>query len=179
MEDSIYQKEEIIAGLQEYSLALIKWVSEQDSEVFGSSVNEKWSTAQQVSHLTISSKALVKILSKPKFIMKQMFGTSNRETRSYKTVVEKYHRKLVQGGVSTSPFMPKSIDASDKKKVMYEFTAISESLERQINKQSENDLDKYVLPHPLLGKMPLREMFFFTIYHTQHHTNSIKELYGG
>ena len=45
-------------------------------------------------------------------------------------------------------------------------------------KLSEKDLDKYILPHPLLGRMPLREMLFFTIYHTQHHTNSIKELYG-
>jgi hypothetical protein len=178
MENRIYQKEEIITDLQEKSLYLIKWVSEQNDDVFGSSVNEKWSTAQQISHLTISSSALIKILSKPKFIMKQMFGTSNRDTRSYLTVVEKYQRKLGQGGVATSPFMPESFVASDKKQVMGEFAAISEKLERLINKFSEDDLDKYILPHPLLGKMPLREMFFFTIYHTQHHTNAIKELYG-
>jgi hypothetical protein len=25
------------------------------------------------------------------------------------------------------------------------------------------------LPHPLLGKLTLREMIYFTIYHVQHH----------
>lgn len=34
---------------------------------------------------------------------------------------------------------------------------------------TEKELDQYVLPHPLLGKLTLREMMFFTIYHVQHH----------
>jgi hypothetical protein len=178
MDDNIYGKEEIIAALEEKSLQLIKWISEQESNMFCISIDEKWSTAQQLSHLTKSTKPLVIILSKPKFAMKLLFGTSNRETRSYLTVVEKYNNKLNQGGVATSPFRPKSFVATDKKGLLDKYAAYSEKLVKLINRLSEKDLDKYILPHPLLGKLPLREMLFFTVYHTQHHTDSIKKLYG-
>ena len=159
-------------------MLLIKWVSEQNIDSFGTSVNEKWSTAQQISHLTISSRALSKALSKPKFILNWLFGTSNRDTRSYLTVVEKYKAKLSAGGVATSPYKPKQFAARDKKAVIDKYVGASEKLKRLVNKLSEKDLDKYILPHPLLGRMPIREMLFFTIFHTQHHTNSIKKLYG-
>ena len=178
MQNSIFTKEEIIAALEEKSLAMIQWVSEQEQEKFGLSIDEKWSTGQQLSHLTKSIKPLVMILSKPNFVMRLLFGTSNRETRSYSAVVEKYNTKLAQGGVATNRFRPKSFAADDKKRLLDKYTAYSEKLERLINRYSEKDLDKYILPHPLLGKLTLREMMFFTIYHTQHHRNSLVALYG-
>jgi len=178
MQVTIYNKEEIITALEEKSLGLIKWVSEQENDKFGISVDEKWSTAQQLSHLTKSIKPLVKILSKPKFVMRLLFGTSNRETRGYATVVEKYHLKIAKGGVASKRFTPKPYTSADKKRLLDNYTAYSEKLERLVNRFSEKDLDKYILPHPLLGKLTLREMMFFTIYHTQHHSNSLKELYG-
>ena len=178
MEDNIYGKEEIIAALEEKSLQLIKWVSEQENDKFCISIDEKWSTAQQLSHLTKSIKPLVMILSKPKFVMKLLFGKSNRETRSYLAVVEKYNSRLNKGGVATSAFRPKSLVAGDKKRLLDKYTAYSEKLERLINRCSESELDKYILPHPLLGKLTLREMMFFTIYHTQHHIDSLDKRYG-
>ena len=178
MKDSIYQKEEIIASLQEKSVSLIKWVSEQEDDKLGISIDDKWSTGQQLSHLTKSIKPLVMIMSKPKFVMKLVFGTSNRDTRNYMAVVEKYNTKLAKGGVSTSQFSPKPVFPADKKRLLSDYTTYSEKLERLVNRYSENELDKYILPHPLLGKLTLREMMFFTIYHTQHHTESLKELYG-
>lgn len=178
MEDNIYNKEEIIAGLEDKSLALIKWVSEQDKDMFCVSVDKKWSTAQQLSHLTKSIKPLVMILRKPKFVMKLLFGTSNRETRSYQTVIQKYNTKLELGGEATNPYRPKSFVASDKKRLLDKYAAYTEKLERLVNRCSESELDKYILPHPLLGKLTLREMMFFTIHHTQHHSDSIKKLYG-
>jgi len=39
---------------------------------------------------------------------------------------------------------------------------------------SEEDLDKLILPHPLLGKLTLREMMYFTIYHVQHHQRIVE-----
>ena len=80
--------------------------------------------------------------------------------------------------MATGQFRPKSFVAADKKRLLDQYTAYSEKLERLINRLSENELDKYILPHPLLGKLTLREMMFFTIYHTQHHSTSLKELYG-
>jgi|SRR5882672_10633400 len=44
----------------------------------------------------------------------------------------------------------------------------------KIEKQSEADLDKYILLHPLLGKLILREMLYFTIHHNEHHLELLK-----
>jgi hypothetical protein len=34
---------------------------------------------------------------------------------------------------------------------------------------SEAELDAYRLPHPLLGRLSVREMMFFTLLHNRHH----------
>ncbi len=40
---------------------------------------------------------------------------------------------------------------------------------KRVDSFSEAQLDALILPHPLLGKLTLREMLYFTIYHVQHH----------
>jgi len=39
-------------------------------------------------------------------------------------------------------------------------------------------LDKFMLPHPLLGKLAVREMLFFTMYHNLHHVNNVRRQRG-
>ena len=34
-------------------------------------------------------------------------------------------------------------------------------------------LDRYRLPHPLLGRLTVREMLLFTLYHSVHHFNLV------
>ena len=36
-------------------------------------------------------------------------------------------------------------------------------------KWDEKELDEYYLPHPILGKLTVREILFFTIYHNLRH----------
>jgi hypothetical protein len=48
---------------------------------------------------------------------------------------------------------------------------LKEKLIRKVLSYREGKLDHYILPHPLLGKLTLREMLFFTIYHNEHHLN--------
>jgi len=58
-----------------------------------------------------------------------------------------------------------------------QFRLEKKKLIKQINNWSEEKLDKCLIPHPLLGKLILREMLFFTNWHTQHHLNTLKEKY--
>ena len=48
-------------------------------------------------------------------------------------------------------------------------SALINKLNKKIDSFDEKDLDRYILPHPLLGKLTIREMLFFTVYHVQHH----------
>ena len=36
-------------------------------------------------------------------------------------------------------------------------------------------LDRYRLPHPLIGKLTLRELLLWTLYHNAHHVQRIAE----
>ena len=47
-------------------------------------------------------------------------------------------------------------------------------LTAQVARFSEEELDQLILPHPLLGKLTLREMLYFTIYHVKHHEKTIQ-----
>ena len=48
---------------------------------------------------------------------------------------------------------------------------------KKVENWKESDLDKYVLPHPLLGKISLREMLYFTDFHILHHNTLAKTIY--
>ena len=46
---------------------------------------------------------------------------------------------------------------------------------KRVQQYDENALDHYILPHPLLGKLTMREMLFFTIHHNFHHLHLIRK----
>ena len=63
-----------------------------------------------------------------------------------------------------------------KKNVLIsDLNKLIKTLNEKIERLSEQDLDKYMLPHPLIGKISIREMLYFTIYHVQHHHKSVVE----
>ena len=51
----------------------------------------------------------------------------------------------------------------------------SAALAASAGRWSEKALDRYQLPHPLLGNMTTRELLFFTVYHNAHHARRIAE----
>ena len=51
-----------------------------------------------------------------------------------------------------------------------------DTLLKAIDNWTEEELDTYLIPHPLIGKMTLRELLFFTVYHIGHHLKTIKNI---
>ena len=105
----------------------------------------------------------------PVIALKLKFGIANRPSKTYDQLVEKYTRKLAEGGKAIGQFIPDAIPYDNKQKLQDKYAKQKESLIRKISRYKEEDLDKYILPHPLLGKLTLREMLFFTIHHNHHH----------
>ena len=94
---------------------------------------------------------------------------ANRPSRTYDELVMKYKTKLTAGGKASRPFIPSVVGFEKKAGLIKKYAAQKQKLIAKIEKQSEADLDKYILPHPLLGKVTLREMLYFTIHHNEHH----------
>jgi hypothetical protein len=163
-------KQEIIQKLSEGFSIVEATINRSDVDVFYQK-NDKWSAIQNMQHLILSVKPLNSAFTLPNFAL-LFFGKLNRDPRNYEEMVEKYHQKLAEGSVSTGQFTPKDED-SNKEEIVKQFRTINDTFLKKVDEFSEDDLDKYLLPHPLLGKLTLREMLYFTIYHTLHHHKAI------
>jgi hypothetical protein len=171
---SIQTKQEIVAALNEKVNAFIYYIASLNQQQFETSPHDKWSAGQNLDHLIRSIKPLQLAYSLPKFVLALKFGKANRPSKTYDELVEKYKVKLAAGGRATKAFIPPVIRFSSKEHLLKQYRQHKERLVRKIKKQKEEDLDKYILPHPLLGKITLREMLFFTIHHNVHHLQLLK-----
>ena len=136
---------------------------------FGVSINGKWSPGQHLDHIRRSVQPLAQGFRLPKWVIKMIFGRSNRPGRTYDELVKKYTKKLQEGGRASGRFIPKEISPGQKKNLISSLNKDVQSLTLNLNKFSESELENIVLPHPLLGKLTIKEMIYFTIYHAEHH----------
>lgn len=138
----------------------------------------KWSVAENIRHMVISTNMTNLAYRLPKFMVKMIGGTPNRKPRSYEELKEKYYKKLSEGGRATGRFVPKPIEVSyGKQKLVNNWKAsTAKYLSALAAKRTEEDLDNYLARHPLLGRITLRELCYFTIFHTEHHLKTIQAI---
>ena len=74
-----------------------------------------------------------------------------------------------RGGRKASRFTPSPQTDSDRSTILNRLSIANDELKKAIGRWSDADLDRYQMPHPLLGKFTVREMLFFTVYHQHHH----------
>jgi len=66
---------------------------------------------------------------------------------------------------------------ADKHFILDRLQVEQKKLQYTTKKISDKNLDTLVLPHPLMGKMPVREIIMWTAYHVEHHTETLKTNY--
>jgi hypothetical protein len=167
-------KQALSRNLTENHLEFIACLDQLAAEEFTSSKNDKWTAGQQLEHIYLSVKPVGLGLRLPKFLLKLIWGKSNREGRSYDELIERYQAKLANGSKASGAFVPNKVDLKKGQKLKEKLKNEVLNLCLSIEKVSEEDLDCYLLPHPILGKLTLREMLYFTIYHVKHHEKQIR-----
>jgi hypothetical protein len=134
----------------------------------------KWSAGQQLDHLIRSAKPVNKALGLPKFFLR-FFGTPvNSTSRSYEQMKDAYVTVLGRGGVTTRPYIPAVTEAHQREILLQQMHAQRDKMIAQLDKWTEEELDKYQVPHPLLGKITVRECLYFTAYHNYHHLHTLQ-----
>lgn len=129
--------------------------------------------------LVNSLQLLNNALSYPRFFLKYKFGLSNRPSRSYEEVVKKYQEKLEENKDKTIAFNEnlKSPLLKDRPRLLTRLQIQHKKLQYKTRKISDVNLDTLVIPHPLMGKMTVKELIMWAEYHTEHHTTILKNLY--
>ena len=173
-------KDDIVLKLEEKHHTLLNWLENQDTEKWQIGPEGKWTTGQQALHLLQSIKPLNDALSIPKFILKYKFGKVNRAIRDYDSVVKRYQERLIEAKGKTfkgsqNMKIPK---LKEKAYILSRLQVENKKLQyKTINRWSDTQLNSYILPHPLMGKMPVREIVMWTAYHVEHHTKALKSNY--
>ena len=147
-----------------------------EEKFFDKPASGKWTVAENLVHLIRAVKPLNQAFLLPTFAFRLLFGKPNRPSRSYEELVAKYHKKLAEGGSASGRFIPKVAQDDKKEHLIERFIEANNTFVKRVKTLKEEDLDRYLIPHPLLGKLTIREMLYFTIYHTQHHLLAVKGL---
>ncbi len=170
------QKEDIVQALEEKHQTLLNWLENHDDDKWEVGPKDQWTAGQQALHLLQSISTLNNALTIPKFVLKFKFGKANRDVRDYQTVVNRYHERLKEvNGATFGPSRNMKIPKLKEKPYLLDRIQVeNKKLQYKTNKWDDKQLDSYVLPHPLMGKMPIREIIMWTAYHVEHHTKTLQ-----
>jgi hypothetical protein len=158
--DSVDQFNELIANLSK--------------DQFEINRNGKWSGGQDLVHL-IKVLRIVNIgLSLPKLLLRVLYGVNKKGARTFDQLQTLYKNALEGRAKAPSLYIPKPVLFNEKISLIKKHQSLNESLVNKINNHTEIELDRFRLPHPILGKVTLGELATFTSFHTVHHFNLLK-----
>ncbi len=146
-----------------------------DANLFFNNYNNKWSIGENLMHLAKSAKGVNKALAMPKEQL-VVFGKPTQPSGTYQDVVDRYQSVLANGATATGGFVAQYTEGDTLEDTLSRFDAQHHTLVNALDSFSEEDLDAYQLPHPVLGNMTLREMFYFMNYHIGHHQKAIDKI---
>lgn len=172
-------RQSIAEILEEKHQELFDWLHATEDELWTQGPENRWTTGQHILHLVDSMRLLNKALRYPKFVIRYKFGTSNRPSRSYEEVAKRYEERLAENQERAKQFNSKlrTPEPKEKSELMQDLQILNKKLQYKTRKLKDKHLDKLLLPHPLMGRMTLREIIMWTAHHTDHHVEILKKDY--
>ncbi len=103
-----------------------------------------------------------------------LYGKGPGKSSTYEEVVSAYESKLAGGAKASGVYVPKRTNY-DRDKLCTQILNEGNKLAQVIEQNwTEEQLDNYQVKHPILGKLTMRELAYFTIYHNVHHMETIR-----
>lgn len=136
-----------------------------------------WSPAHNIQHLGRSTAPVILALCAPRMVPRILFGAPRRPSRSFMQIRDTYWAALDAGGQAgifgpRKSRIPSNIDAA-RDVLIAKWQRLVFNVGKALSGWSDEQLDQYRLPHPLIGKLTFREMLFFTLYHLGHHVEIV------
>ena len=173
------EKQDLLNELNNNHQLFIHHINSLSEADYNYAPQGKWSAGQQLDHIIKAVDPLVQAFLLPEFVFKLMFGKANRPSKTYEGLVAKYKEKLAAGGRASGPFIPPVQQFADKQQLINKLNKKIDKLSGRASGFSESQMDRIIIPHPLLGKVTMREMLYFTAYHVLHHDQLVKQYLAG
>jgi len=180
--DTIYSKGTLGPALGKVHSVVTKELKALSLDDLFEKPGNRWSPADTLRHLNKSVAPVVLFLSLPKLFLLPLFGRSKRKSKKLSEIDQIYSKALADGAQAgryapSAIKLPMSEEEAEKvrKKIISKWIKLGERLLLYLHNWNEEDLDKYQLPHPILGKLTMREILMFTIIHNLHHLEKIQE----
>jgi hypothetical protein len=172
----ITTKKELINVLEDSNRRVTEWFTAIPAKNFFLRQGEVWSASDNVDHLIRAHKPIAMALKLPKITLRAMFGRPEKASVSYEQLCQNYRDEIAKGAQASGRYLPEQqspdSDAEIKKlRLLDQFSTASRELVAAAEKWAEGDMADHLLPHPILGKLTIREMLFFTIYHNLRHAS--------
>lgn len=172
---TIRSKEEIISAIRDSGQRAQDWFYVIPAKDFFHREGEVWSASDNLDHVIKAVRPVAKALGLPKIALQTMFAKPEHKSRTYEEICSFYRAEIAKGAKAGGRFLPEQeVPEYPEERKSAILGSLSETIERLVSnvEKWENDaLDEAQLPHPILGKLTLREMLFFTIYHNLRHAS--------
>ncbi len=175
-----YHRDEILAATAFTRDDIARFYSELPLEIFYARPKQGWSPWRNLRHLVKTGIALNLGLLQPRFMLRLFFGRDAKGRPLEETGAD--YLNMLAGGRKAGIYAPVNW-ARTPRDMAQTHEGIIEAWKRTITagmgivekKWPDADLDRYRLPHPLLGKIPVREMLQFSLLHAYHHTEIVRK----
>ena len=157
-------------------------------EVYFAPQGEHWSPAEHIDHLTRCDEALLRALTLPYFFLRLRYGRARGGSRPIEEVVAKHLDKIAAGACARGryrPQLPPPEERTDTRQrvALTGYSWLDQRLGPKVlycGEEEEADLDRYRLRFPVLGRLTIREMLVWSLYHhRQHHRLVLERLHEG
>ncbi len=169
---ALSNRREIIEALESAHEAAVEYWAAFTTPEFFAPIGTHWSPAEHVRHLTRSMAPLLPVLRVPRAALRFAFGAATAPSRSYVQIEALYAKALNDGGTAgrfTPPADRHAPDIIRRNAIMDAHSETLRGMTQAMERWTEAQLDAHRLPHPLIGKLTVREMMLFTLLHNQHH----------
>lgn len=170
-----YTRTDIEAAMGSLSRDALGYLQAIPAPEFVAPQGAKWSPADHVRHLSKSGFAIALGLRAPRLLLRVAFGQPKRTSRRFLTLRDDY-RGALAAGAQAGPFAPEPKPMPNgattfQAEVLAQWETAHDAMGKAMAKWAEDSLDRYVLKHPAMGPLTVREMLMFAHYHESHHLN--------
>jgi len=174
MEDIYFLQSQLRRSALEFS----ELVGSLSPDEFVRNMGGKWSAGQDLHHLVKTLGVIHTGFRLPMWLTRLVFSRAIRPSKSYAEFGERYRIKMKVSHQAPSFVQPRPVTSDKQVKLLQDLETVTEKFCRRLSAMRESDLDGIAAPHPLFGKITLREMVMAAWLHTDHHTSQLKRKLG-